>query len=381
MWILGALGLVPGADKYALLFGAWVGLTELIPYLGPWLGAIPAAIYAVVVDPISILWVAGLFLIIHQVEGHIVVPNVMGSALRLHPLLVIFGLLAGGEIYGLAGSWSRCRCSPPPGPRMSSSANASSWSRGGWPRRSDVRWRSSRSRRPSHLYRYRSRRRRPRWRNRGAASAGPAVDLPPAARGVGRRYGDHVALEATDVEVRGGEVLALVGPNGAGKSTLLGILAGALPPSEGRSRSGGRAGRLDAATPRPLRPPLRPSEPGAFRAAPGRRRRGRPARAPRAADRRRPASTLSVGNRQRLDLAISLLGDPQVLLLDEPTAALDPRQRRRLWETAQGVRDAGGAVVLVTQNVEGPRARRRPRRDAARRPGRVRRAGRGLPAL
>jgi predicted PurR-regulated permease PerM len=103
MWILGALGLVPGADKYALLFGAWVGLMELIPYLGPWLGAIPAAIYAVVVDPISLLWVTILFLVIHQIEGHIVVPNVMGSALRLHPLLVIFGLLAGGEIYGLAG--------------------------------------------------------------------------------------------------------------------------------------------------------------------------------------------------------------------------------------------------------------------------------------
>jgi predicted PurR-regulated permease PerM len=103
MWILGALGLVPGADKYALVFGAWVGLMELIPYLGPWLGAIPAAIYAVVVDPISLLWVTILFLVIHQVEGHVVVPNVMGSALRLHPLLVIFGLLAGGEIYGLAG--------------------------------------------------------------------------------------------------------------------------------------------------------------------------------------------------------------------------------------------------------------------------------------
>ena len=44
-----------------------------------------------------------LFLIIHQIEGHVVVPKVMGSALRLHPLLVIFGLLAGGEIYGLAG--------------------------------------------------------------------------------------------------------------------------------------------------------------------------------------------------------------------------------------------------------------------------------------
>jgi predicted PurR-regulated permease PerM len=103
MWILGATGLVPGADKYALLFGAWVGVMELIPYLGPWLGAIPAAIYAVVVDPISLIWVTILFLLIHQVEGHVVVPNVMGSALRLHPLLVIFGLLAGGEIYGLAG--------------------------------------------------------------------------------------------------------------------------------------------------------------------------------------------------------------------------------------------------------------------------------------
>ena len=103
MWVLGVLGWVPGADKYALLFGAWVAVTELIPYLGPWLGAIPAGIYAVVVHPISLLWVTILFLVIHQIEGHVVVPNVMGSALRLHPLLVIFGLLAGGEIYGLAG--------------------------------------------------------------------------------------------------------------------------------------------------------------------------------------------------------------------------------------------------------------------------------------
>ena len=103
MWVLGALGWVPGADKYALLFGAWVAVTELIPYLGPWLGAIPAGIYAAVVHPISLLWVTILFLFIHQIEGHVVVPNVMGSALRLHPLLVIFGLLAGGEIYGFAG--------------------------------------------------------------------------------------------------------------------------------------------------------------------------------------------------------------------------------------------------------------------------------------
>src|SRR5919197_3859011 len=103
LWALGALGWVPGADRYALLFGTWVALTELIPYLGPWLGAVPPFVYALVVHPLSALWVAILFLVIHQVEGHIVVPNVMGSALRLHPLLVNFGLLAGGEIYGLAG--------------------------------------------------------------------------------------------------------------------------------------------------------------------------------------------------------------------------------------------------------------------------------------
>ena len=103
MWVLGTVGLAPGADKYAVLFGAWVAVMELIPYLGPWLGAIPPIIYALVVHPISAVWVALLFLGIHQIEGHIVVPNVMGSALRLHPLLVIFGLLAGGELYGLPG--------------------------------------------------------------------------------------------------------------------------------------------------------------------------------------------------------------------------------------------------------------------------------------
>jgi predicted PurR-regulated permease PerM len=103
LYLLGLLGLGPGLDKYAVLFGAWVAFTELIPYLGPWLGAVPPVIYELIVHPISALWVALLFLFIHQVEGHVVVPNVMGSALQLHPLLVIFGLLAGGEIYGLPG--------------------------------------------------------------------------------------------------------------------------------------------------------------------------------------------------------------------------------------------------------------------------------------
>jgi predicted PurR-regulated permease PerM len=103
LWLLGTVGLAPGLAKYAVLFGAWVAFTELIPYLGPWLGSIPPFIYELVVHPISALWVGLLFLFIHQIEGHVVVPNVMGTALRLHPLLVIFGLLAGGEIYGLPG--------------------------------------------------------------------------------------------------------------------------------------------------------------------------------------------------------------------------------------------------------------------------------------
>lgn len=103
MWALGKLGLVPGADRYALLFGVWTGVIEVIPYIGPWLSSVPPAVFALVVHPISVVWVVALFVFIYQVEGHVVVPNVMANALRLHPLLVIFGLLAGGELYGIPG--------------------------------------------------------------------------------------------------------------------------------------------------------------------------------------------------------------------------------------------------------------------------------------
>src|SRR5262245_24846435 len=104
MYILGVTGLVEGADEYALLFGLWTAFIEVIPYIGPWLSAVPPAIYALFADPPwGVVWVGVLFLFIYQVEGHIVVPNVMANALRLHPLLVIFGLLAGGELYGIAG--------------------------------------------------------------------------------------------------------------------------------------------------------------------------------------------------------------------------------------------------------------------------------------
>jgi predicted PurR-regulated permease PerM len=103
LWILGITGLMPNGTRYALIFAVWAGITELIPYIGPWLGALPPVLYALVQHPLSALWVALLFLGIQQLEGHVVVPKVMSHSLRLHPLLVIFGLLAGGEIYGLPG--------------------------------------------------------------------------------------------------------------------------------------------------------------------------------------------------------------------------------------------------------------------------------------
>src|SRR5262245_42742243 len=104
MYVLGVTGLVEGAEQYALLFGLWTAFIEVIPYIGPWLSAVPPLMYALFADPPwGVLWVAILFLFIYQVEGHIVVPNVMANALRLHPLLVIFGLLVGGELYGIPG--------------------------------------------------------------------------------------------------------------------------------------------------------------------------------------------------------------------------------------------------------------------------------------
>jgi len=103
LWVLGMVGLMPHGGRYAVAFGAWAGITELIPYIGPWLGGAPPVLYALVQHPLSALWVFLLFLAIQQLEGHVIVPKVMSHSLRLHPLLVIFGLLAGAEIYGFPG--------------------------------------------------------------------------------------------------------------------------------------------------------------------------------------------------------------------------------------------------------------------------------------
>jgi predicted PurR-regulated permease PerM len=103
MWLLGVLGIFQSGDDYALAFGGWTAATEVIPYAGPWLGAIPPFIVALTESPGAALAVALVYLFIHQVEGHIVVPKLMGGAVGAHPLAVIFALLAGAELYGIGG--------------------------------------------------------------------------------------------------------------------------------------------------------------------------------------------------------------------------------------------------------------------------------------
>ncbi|MDQ3678768.1 MAG: AI-2E family transporter [Actinomycetota bacterium] len=104
LWVFGTLGIFPEGRTYALAFGAFFGLMELIPYVGPVLGAVPPVLVALVQDPLTAVWVALLFVALQQLEGHIVAPNVFGHALRLNPLLVILALLLGGEIYGFVGA-------------------------------------------------------------------------------------------------------------------------------------------------------------------------------------------------------------------------------------------------------------------------------------
>ena len=104
LWIFGVLGIFPDGRTYAFAFGLFFGVMELVPYVGPVIGALPPIIVALVQDPLSAVWVTLLFLALQQLEGHVVAPNVFGRSLRLNPLLVILALLLGGEMYGLVGA-------------------------------------------------------------------------------------------------------------------------------------------------------------------------------------------------------------------------------------------------------------------------------------
>jgi ABC-2 type transport system ATP-binding protein len=193
-------------------------------------------------------------------------------------------------------------------------------------------------------------------RSSDAPRRGTTPDLVLDADGLRKSYGNRVALSGVSLEARSGELVACIGPNGAGKTTLLTILAGIKRP--------------DAGSVRRLRSPVGwvPQQLSLYRklsAAENLRLFARLdgvedvdaavmrmlAQAGLEGRVDEPVERLSGGNRQRVNIAIGLLSDPAVLLLDEPSSGLDPRQRERLWTFISELASAGTAVVYATHNV------------------------------
>jgi ABC-2 type transport system ATP-binding protein len=179
--------------------------------------------------------------------------------------------------------------------------------------------------------------------------------------GLAKRYGEREALRDVSFDVRAGELVAIVGPNGAGKTTLLSILAGVVRGSAGSvsGPAGARGGRAIGWAPQ--RPALYSKlsvaenlrlfarlervadvEPAVSRML---EQTGLSDRAD------EPVERLSGGNRQRVNVALGLIADPEILALDEPTSALDPGQRARLWEFVAALAARGTPVLFSTHHV------------------------------
>ncbi len=186
-----------------------------------------------------------------------------------------------------------------------------------------------------------------------------------SAKRVTRRYGERVAVREVSFEVHPGELVALIGPNGAGKTTLLSVLAGVQDAHEGSV--GGSAQGIGWV----------PQQPAIYTKLTVAENLALWARLERVADpqatvRRMLEQTdladraeeqvgrLSGGNRQRVNIAVGLLSRPAVLLLDEPSASLDPIQRGRLWQFVGDLAAQGTSVLFSTHNVaEAERCARR----------------------
>lgn len=104
MWLSGVVGLFPEGETYAVFFGVFFGLMELVPFIGPILGAMPPILVALVNDPLDAVWVGLIFIVLQQIEGHVVAPQVFSHSLRINPLLVLFALLLGSSLYGIVGA-------------------------------------------------------------------------------------------------------------------------------------------------------------------------------------------------------------------------------------------------------------------------------------
>jgi ABC-2 type transport system ATP-binding protein len=178
-----------------------------------------------------------------------------------------------------------------------------------------------------------------------------------AVRGLTRRFGARTALQNLSFELFGGEVVAIIGPNGAGKTTLLSIVAGTLEATEGEV--------VRAPSQRFGWVPQEPALYSKLSVAENLRLFARLERVadPQAAVNAMLAQTgledrageevgrLSGGNQQRVNIAIGLLSEPPALLLDEPSASLDPRQRERLWEFIGALAERGTTILFSTHNV------------------------------
>lgn len=190
--------------------------------------------------------------------------------------------------------------------------------------------------------------------NTVGSGAAPAVL---EARDLGKRYGDRQALRGVSLTAARGELVAIIGPNGAGKTTLLSILAGIQKPDGGSvSRMPAEIGWV----------PQQAAVYGKLTVAENLKLFARLEKVddPEATVERMldltdlrdraddQVSELSGGNRQRVNIAVGLLGRQPVLLLDEPSAALDPRQRERVWEFVLSLAQAGTSVVYSTHNIQ-----------------------------
>ncbi len=186
-----------------------------------------------------------------------------------------------------------------------------------------------------------------------------------AVRQLHKRYGDVVAVEALDLEVRPGECFGLLGPNGAGKTTTIEICEGLLEPTSGEVEVLGRRWSSDERELRQLLGiQLQETQLGEkltvretvrlFRSFYDRGRELEEVIALVQLEEKTRArvGSLSGGQKQRLALACALVGDPQLLFLDEPTTGLDPQARRQLWELIGELRAGGRTIVLTTHYME-----------------------------